>query len=40
MFENRVLREVLGAKRGEVTGGGESYITRSFMACFAHQLLG
>jgi hypothetical protein len=29
MFENRVLRRVFGPKREEVTGNGESCITRS-----------
>jgi len=40
VFENRVLREVFGAKRDEVTGSGENYIMRNFMVCFPHQLLG
>jgi len=39
MFENRVLREIFGAKRDEVTRTGEDYITRSFMICTAHQTL-
>jgi len=29
VFENRVLRRVFGPKRDEVTGNGESCITRS-----------
>jgi hypothetical protein len=29
VFENRVLRRVLGPKRDEVTGNGENYIMRS-----------
>jgi hypothetical protein len=29
VFENRVLRGVFGAKRDEVTGNGENYITGS-----------
>jgi len=29
VFENRVLRKVFGPKRDEVTGDGESCITRS-----------
>jgi hypothetical protein len=35
VFENRVLREIFGHKRDEVTGewSGEDYITRSFMIC-------
>jgi hypothetical protein len=36
MFENRVLRKVLGPKRYEVTSG-EDYIMKSFMICTAHQ---
>ena len=31
VFENRVLRRVLGLKRDEVAGNGEHYITRSLM---------
>jgi hypothetical protein len=29
VFENRVLRGVIGLKRGEGTGNGESYIMKS-----------
>jgi hypothetical protein len=29
VFENRVLRRILGPKRDEVTGNGENYIMRS-----------
>ena len=28
LFESRVLRETIGAKTGEVTGGGEDYTTK------------
>jgi hypothetical protein len=37
VFENRVLREIFGPKRGE--GTGEDYITRSLMFCSPHKLL-
>jgi len=39
MFENRVLRKILGSKKDEVTEGGEGYITRTFMICTAHRIL-
>ena len=39
VFENRVLREIFGPEREEVTGSGENYITKSFMVCTAHQIL-
>ena len=39
VFENRVLRRILGSKRDEVTGNGEDYITGSFMLCTPHQIL-
>jgi hypothetical protein len=38
VFENMVLRRILGSKREEVTGSGEDYITRSFVLCTAHQI--
>jgi hypothetical protein len=38
VFGNRVLRRMFGPKRDEVTGGGEDYITRSFMLCTPHQI--
>jgi hypothetical protein len=38
VFENRVLRKVLGPKRYEVTSG-EDYIMKSFMIRTAHQIL-
>ena len=31
VFENRVLRRILGYKRDEVTGNGENYTMRSLM---------
>jgi len=37
--ENRVLRKVFEAKRDEVTGNGENYITSSLMICTAHPIL-
>jgi hypothetical protein len=39
VFENRVLRRILGPKRDDVTGRGEDYITRSFMLCTPRQIL-
>jgi hypothetical protein len=40
VFENRVLRRMFVPKRDEVTGGGgEDYITKSFMFCTPHQIL-
>jgi hypothetical protein len=39
VFENRVLRRVFGPKRDEVTGNGENYIMRSFVASEAGGLL-
>jgi len=35
VFENRVLRAILGARRDEVTGSGENYIMGSLMICTA-----
>jgi hypothetical protein len=37
VFENRVLRRILGPKRDEVTGGGENCIMRSFIICTFRQ---
>ena len=39
VFENRVLREILRAKRDEIQGTGEDYIARSFMICTVNQIL-
>ena len=39
VFENRVVRRILGRKRDEITGNGENYIMRSLMICTAHQIL-
>jgi len=39
VFENRVLREIFGSERDEVTGSGEDYIMRSLLICTAHQIL-
>jgi hypothetical protein len=33
VFENRILRRILGPKRDEGTGNGENFIMRSFMIC-------
>jgi hypothetical protein len=32
VFDNRVPRRIFGLKRDEVTGVGENYIMRSFIA--------
>jgi hypothetical protein len=37
-FENRVLREISGARRAEVTG--ESCVMRSFMICASYHIFG
>ena len=37
VFENRVLREISGAKWNEVIGSGENYTMRSLIICIAHQ---
>ena len=39
VFENRMLRRIFGPKRDEVTGNGESYITRSLVICTPYQIL-
>jgi len=39
MFENRVLREIFGSKRDEITGNGEDYITWSFVISTADEML-
>jgi len=39
VFEKRVLKNIFGHKRDEVTGGGGDCIMRSFMICTAHQIL-
>ncbi|KAJ4446755.1 hypothetical protein ANN_13452 [Periplaneta americana] len=36
MFENKVLRKILGAKRDEVTGNGESYTTQNCTHSILH----
>ena len=38
-YENRVLRRIIGPRRDEVTGGGETYIMRSLMICTPHPTL-
>ena len=38
-LQNRVLRKVFGPKRDEVTGNGESCITRSSMICTPYRIL-
>jgi hypothetical protein len=39
VFENRVLRKMLGPKRDAVTGTGRDCIIRSLMICTPHQIL-
>ena len=39
VFENRVLRRVLGPKRDKVTGNGENYIMRSLLICTPYPIL-
>jgi len=39
VFENRVLRRILGPKRDEKTGSRKNYIMRSLMICTAHYIL-
>jgi hypothetical protein len=38
MFENKVLRRILGPKRDEVTGGWRNCIMRSFVICILHRV--
>jgi hypothetical protein len=39
VFENRVLRRILGPKRDKVRKeSGEDYITRTLMICTSHQI--
>jgi hypothetical protein len=37
VFENRILRTIFGPKTDEVIGGGEDYITMSFMLTKYHS---
>ena len=39
VFENRVLRRVIGPKRDNVTGNGENYIIRSLVICTTYPIL-
>ena len=39
VFENRVLRRVIGPKRDAVTGNGENYIKRSLVICTPYPIL-
>jgi hypothetical protein len=32
VFEKRVLCRIIGPRRDELTGGGENYVMRSFIA--------
>jgi len=39
LFENSVLRKILGRNREKVTGTGEDYITLSCMICIPYHML-
>jgi hypothetical protein len=39
VFEIRVLRNVFGPKKDEVTGKWRNYIMRRLMICTAHPIL-
>jgi hypothetical protein len=39
VFENRMLRRILGHKRDEVTTSGENYIIMILVICTPHQIL-
>ena len=39
VFENRVLSEVFGPKRDEVTGNAENYVMRSLLICAPYPML-
>ena len=39
MFENRVLRDIYGPIRKEVTGSGEDYNSRGFIILTPHKIL-
>jgi hypothetical protein len=38
VFENRVLRKILGSKKEEVRGSGENNIVRSLIICAPHPI--
>jgi hypothetical protein len=38
VFENMVLRRIMGPKRDKVTGNRENFIIRSIMICTPHPL--
>jgi len=39
VFENSVLKRILGPKRDEVEESGENYMRRSLMICTPHPIL-
>ena len=39
VFENRVLRRIIGPKRDKVTGEWRNYIMRSLVICTRHPIL-
>jgi hypothetical protein len=38
VFENRVVRRILGSKRDEQNGSGENYMMMSFIICTVHPI--
>jgi hypothetical protein len=39
MFENMVLKRVVGPKMEEGGGDGEEWVIRSFINCYFHQFI-
>jgi hypothetical protein len=39
VFENRMLKRIIGPKRDKVTENGENYTMRSLMICTPHPVL-
>jgi hypothetical protein len=39
VFENRMLRKIVGPKRKKWWGAGEDYVIRDFITCTLHQIL-
>jgi hypothetical protein len=38
MFDNRVLKKILGPKRKDVKGTWKNCVVRSFIICTPHQI--
>jgi hypothetical protein len=36
--KNRVVREIFGARRDEITGSAEDHVTKSFEICASYQM--